>query len=247
MMAPEIPRYYTGHWTNPSEQKGIIPIDSGEFNTTIPTPHGRAKNNIFPGVKNHIAPRISKEWYEKVPFTGVVSGCTHKCKAKVKAPALAATACTSRQIAVNYSIPVTNAWGWNGSAWFAPPLSNIGYLVTAELRVDDIRHEMLNIITGYSTIASEDDCTGTLNLTVCSYRSAIGEYDVDVEGDKATFKNLDAPRISALANNTPVHMTSELHDGYHSHKSTLAGVVDIVNQLWVSIRSRMKRCAFLQP
>lgn len=86
--------------------------------------------------------------------------------------------------------------------------------------------EKINVITGYST---SKDCTGVLNLTVCSLESAIGEYDVTIADDVTTLDSPANPRIVALSNNALTdHSINE--NGYHP--STLGGIVAQAYMRW---------------
>jgi hypothetical protein len=89
--------------------------------------------------------------------------------------------------------------------------------------------EWLNLVTGYATTK---DCKGVLNYTACTLKSAIGEYDIHLDGDSLTVTNQESPTIIALANNTtPNNTWVEALDG---HPSTLSGIASFAINTWNS-------------
>ena len=84
-------------------------------------------------------------------MSGFVHGCHGKCRAKIKAPALAKTSCMSRTIAVNYSDPSNidpkTVYSDNGDLSILP-LNTFTFVTDIGLMVDE--HESINLITGFS-------------------------------------------------------------------------------------------------
>lgn len=59
----------------------------------------------------------------------------------------------------------------------ARSLSRYAYIVGVDLHING-SNESIDPITGNAVISDYGQCTDTLNFSVCSLRSAIGEYDV---------------------------------------------------------------------
>lgn len=176
VMAPEIPRYYTGAWYYPAETGSTLAslgVQDGAFNRTRPTVHGTTPNNAEVGAYGWFQVSVAGLWYDDAPLQDVVRGCRDVCTAKLAAPALAAVACSNQLIAVNYTRGPAAPY----SRYGARPLYQYAYIVGADLNVNG-SHESIDLITAHATISDYEQCTGTLNLSVCSLRSAIGEYDI---------------------------------------------------------------------
>ena len=108
----------------------------------------------------------------------------------------------------------------------AAPLNQLVYLIDLSLVVSG-DHEVINMITGYGTV---DDCEGTLNFTVCTLESGIGQYEFEVHGQDIPLDDFEAPTIIALANNTAVNRTWDNAMG--GHPSMLADFVAIAYTRW---------------
>ena len=131
----------------------------------------RGRNNIYPFAKYSFLDGQPGAWYTNGPLHGVVHGCRGTCTAKLTAPALAAVACSTRILPVNYSEP-------SGQGPLqAEPLFDNAYDVVPSLDIQ-VSHEVINLITAYATINDSTHCTGTLNMSICSLVSAVGEYDI---------------------------------------------------------------------
>ncbi|KAK5172819.1 uncharacterized protein LTR77_002939 [Saxophila tyrrhenica] len=161
--------------------------------------------------------KVFEDYSETTPITGVVKGCPYqKCAITVRAPALALESCESQSYSKNYTEPLT-ALEWE--------IYNLTNAVTKERAAFLVQgglskgtREKFEITTGISDAAVAESCVGSWNYTTCTYISAIGEYDLVVEGDEIKLStDLSAVKISALANNTAVTGTNQ------SHPSTLAG------------------------
>ena len=209
-LAPEVPTGFTGGWykmPNGSNQMPWSPI----WNDTIPTLNGNGgtSNNIIP--LQHPMDPLSAAWLTEAPMKGFVQGCKSKCKAKLRAPALAVTACTTKLMPVNYTqtyaFPPYN---------LAAPLDRNAFILDTAILLDT--HESINLISAHATV---NDCAGTLSFTICTLDAAVGEYDVLIDNDIVTLASPGVPNIIALANNTQIGAWDEVH---RWHPSTLAGI-----------------------
>jgi hypothetical protein len=194
-MAREIPAGFTGIWSNNLD--GIRKGWSESFNDTQPSAEGPVSNRIWSGTGYWVKQALSSLYFTDAPFEGVVHGCDGTCKARVRAPALAVTACESTNIPVDY----LQRFGNGSYLYTAMPLTQLLFLVSSTLVVDGA-NEKINLITGYNTV--NKDCVGTLNFTTCTLESAIAEYDVTVVNHTATRTFGQAPmkgyRVMELIN-----------------------------------------------
>ena len=102
----------------------------------------------------------------------VATGCASKqCKAWIRAPAVAETACSSHLLPVNYTQPINLTEFFTNLNAPALPLDQLAFLTSASLVLGD--NESIDLITAY---VETKECVGTLNITYCSLLSAIGEY-----------------------------------------------------------------------
>ena len=207
-LAHQIPTDFTGGWYHASSRW------SWAFNDTIPTWNDSISNRLYPEATTNTMYGI--EWYKDAPLSGIVRGCDKKCKAKVKAPALATTSCTTKSMPVNYSEPVDIHTEYSNVPW-AAPLDHYGFLIDTSLILGE--HESINLITGYQQSKA---CSGIFNYTICTLESAVGEYDVELDGDTLSLAP-GPPTIIALANNTRVN--HEWDQAKQWNPSTLAGIV----------------------
>ena len=164
-------------------------------------------------------------FYSDARLESVVRGCDSTCKAKIRAPALAVTACTTHVIPVNYSDAVPLRQYAFGE--IAPPLDQNAFLIALSLTQD--QSEKLNLVTGYATTS---DCAGTFNYTACTLESAIGEYDISVTNNAATLDSPANPTIIALANDTQINSTYD--PIIQSYRSTLGGILAYHLDSWSS-------------
>ena len=89
--------------------------------------------------------------------------------------------------------------------------------------------EWINLVTGFGTFG---DCICVLNYTICTLESAVGEYEVRLDGDRLTVANPEVPTILALANNTaPNYTWVQEQDG---RTSTLSGIATLAINTWNS-------------
>lgn len=218
-MAPEIPRDYTGYWAT-SRQTGLGVQQIVGFNRTIPGPSHPVSNYIFATGRDNFAHAVIAPWLEGYPLTNVVNGCRKTCKAKIHAPALFATKCTTDVLSVDYQNQVDLKAVLR---YVAPPLENNAFTVAVILDVSG-EQEKLNMFTGYATL--DDECKGTYNYTTCTLESGIGEYDVTVEDEKATLDTPVMPRFVALAQNAAVNHTFFSDESEYGQPSTLAKVAE---------------------
>lgn len=167
--------------------------------------------------------QLTKLWYHNQSLPGIVQGCPGSCKAKLLAPALAVVDCKSQVIPVDYNVVITN---FNVTADTPFPLTNQAFKVNLDLVVDG-EQETIDIITA---VSHTKGCVGSLNQTVCTLRSAVGEYDVQIENDIVFLSDTAEPSIVTVAENAPVNHTAI--DG--SHSSTLAAIVMMLVAEWTS-------------
>ena len=232
-MAPEIPRDFTGSWKTGAELNTTKPWDPS-WNLTIPAAHGVVPNTVYPAGHPRVETALYGLWSANEPLRGVVKGCPHipgtTCRAKLRAPALAITECTSHLVPVDYKRtgPTSVFFGEPGGA---PPLYfqtlHVGFsLVLAE-------DEQINFVTGYSRL---DGCEGQYNYTACTLRSAIGEYDVTIEDDAVTLDSSLDPTIFSLAQNAKVNQAATIPNGtgFEQTPSTLAGIAFMATNRWFS-------------
>lgn len=77
------------------------------FNATIPAPNGEVSNGVWCTIHNDLDAELTKKWmYNDAPLPDVVFGCPDKCKAKLVAPAVAITSCSSHQLQFDPSLNV---------------------------------------------------------------------------------------------------------------------------------------------
>lgn len=169
-VAQEIPTDYSGGWKTITDRHDRLSL---LFNKTIPTVNGHTSNLIAP--LGLLQGRASVEFFRNQSIPGVVHGCPtgHTCKAKIRAPAFATTACVSHVIPVDYWAPLKdlmNIEHWTG---YAPPMSTLSFMVDISMILGE--DESINLITGYGT---NHNCSGVFNYTICTLKSAIGEYEV---------------------------------------------------------------------
>ncbi len=134
------------------------------------------------------------------------------------APALAVESCNSSSHRVNFSQPVSSA---AVNEWYnkAPPLSFLSFMMDTSLDISD-SVERINIVA--ANAPGSGSCAGELNLTSCTLRSAVGEYDVLINDGIITLGNTP-PRILALSDNARVNHTYDPEQTWMP--STLGGVV----------------------
>lgn len=102
----------------------------------------------------------------------------------------------------------------------------MAFVTGTNLVIED-DEESINLITGYGTT---HDCKGIFNYTACTFKSAIGEYNVTIGPEGLTVENPASPKIIALANNTmPNHTWSHARTGY---PSTLGGIAGLAIATW---------------
>lgn len=228
-MAAQIPTGLTGYWQT-SENSSTTDSWCWAFNDTVPTANGGAvPNNIESMAFIPLATNLTKVWlYDSKPLQDVVRGCPDKCKAKLVAPAVAVTSCSSHQVEFDVN-STENPW-LRGNArdgtMTAPPLYQEMFFISTTLVVED--YEKINLVTGYTPMV---DCKGTLNYTICTLESAVGEYDVSLDKDAATLdeESISNPRILALSKNVVV---DNQIDSLGLHGSTLAGIVNLQWLKW---------------
>lgn len=209
-LAPEVPTGYTGQWFRRNiSESGVCDT---YFGRDIPTPFGHTKNDICSIFGNNMM-NVAESVKRDAPLDGVVSGCTHNCRAKIKAPALMVSSCASQYIQLNLSQP------WDENELDTKSMMKRTSFVKSVQPNNG--HERLNLITGYAKMdQADEDCTGTFNLTTCLLDSAIGLYDVDISKDKLVLHKPIRPTIIEIANNT-LAGPSDHHGTLHS---TLMGL-----------------------
>ena len=190
------------------------------FNASIPSINGTISNYNSASADTELARYLSREYVTDAPLTNVIRGCLGSCTAKLKAPALSAV-CETHHIPVNYTAAYPLAdydKVWNQQS--APPLNQQAFMISISL--DERTVETLNLVTGWS---ETNECVGNFTYTVCTLASAIGEYDVSINGNKATLINPSQPRIIAVANNTKADHSWDRFSAAYS--STLAAQAEL--------------------
>ena len=217
---PELPAGWMGGYIE-------SPRPATQFNDTIPSSNnGSIPNKIMSFTNGWTMAFIGAPWLRQVPMSGFIDGCPKGCRAKVRAPALATTSCTSYQIPVDYREPASYESVTSGR--HAAPLDRLGFIIDVSLVPgDEDEGEWINLVTGS---ARTTHCAGTLNYTACSLRSAVGEYEVMIRDNVVTLENAATPTIVALANNTRMNRGWDPVDQWHN--STLGGIVEMANSKW---------------
>lgn len=150
------------------------------------------------------------------------SGCDSNCKVKIRAPALAKTACRNFLVPVNYThVYPENAFGQGISA---PPLELEAFIIDIQFQIHE--NESIDFVTGFS---DSYNGIGSLNITTCNLVSAVGEYEVVITSDPPSVDSTWTPEIVAIANNTRVNHHWSSIGGY---PSTLAGLVNEAYNKW---------------
>lgn len=166
-MAAQVPTEYTGWWQT------VQHIDTGynysnAFNATMPAPHGRVSNQVYNTILQDMQTKLTKAWFfQKAPLTGVFQGCSGQCTAKLIAPALAATSCSSRQLQINRNEPLPA----DLSDTIVPVLRDDAFVISVDLVVDGAQ-EKINLVTAYAD--NLENCRGVLNVTGRSKRGNDG-------------------------------------------------------------------------
>lgn len=213
-MVPEIPRGYTGIWIS----KHDLNMDhyfNSPFNATMPAANGSVPNTIFVQPSFPQGLELAKKFYSDAPLSDIIQGCPERtCKAKLVAPALAAT-CSNHEILVDYNQPggITPKQGQRE----APALDRQALLATFSLVVDR-ETESIGMVTGFSRTHL---CKGVFKYAACTLKPAIGEYEVTIERGRVTLDSPGEPAILALANNALV----QTNPNSAPSNSTLAGIV----------------------
>lgn len=225
-MAQEVPRGFTGSWMT-SKQAGVAGVTRpwDLFNDTIPTPHGTVRNNIWLGSSNQLAYNLTAPWYDTAPISGAVRGCPGECKTTLRAPALFPTVCKVNLLPMTYTGVFNLSQVLDGV--IAPPLASVAFAIQTTLTFEH-GNEVINLITAY---AEPKGCGGTLNLTVCTLKSGIGDYVVSIKDDKIQMADLSNPTFVALANNTGVLRTNP-YAVPPAKNSTLGGVASMMENEW---------------
>lgn len=233
-MAQELPRYFGDATASTKQAIGSLYHWSYAFNSTVPTGNGgTASNDIYPVVPdNDIISQLASLIRDDNDLERVVQGCPDTCTAKLRAPALAPRACTTKLVPVDYGSiqAIRNAQLANTEA---VPLDWEEFFISIELVLEE--KESLNLVTAYPEYSEISKCTGHLNVTACTFDSAIGEYDVQIVNGKATLLNAENPIIVAWANNSAVD-TGLADSG--TTRSTLGSVVEFAYERYDSIAAK---------
>ena len=222
-IAQEVPSGFTGAWIR-SDGGRVQQRFSNSFNDTIPAADGTSSNHLIPWANIDVDGRWASLWYDQAgTIEDFVHGCNKSCKATIRAPALAATSCSSTIIPVNYTDPVNITTELSTEQ--APPLDTSAFIISHSLQLEEAQ-ESINLVTVFG---NNHECAGFINYTACTLVSAIGDYPVLIEDDKVALSSLGAPDIVALANNSQV----QPYDADRgSHPSTLGGIVSLGMMKW---------------
>jgi hypothetical protein len=190
------------------------------FGFDVPTVDGLTKNDICTSGSLSMV-EIGKPLEAGESMSGFITGCGENstCNVKVKAPALAVSDCYSRVVDLDLN------QGWKQTTTFTNStliLSRTLFLSYLGLLIDDeSNEESLNLVVG--SACDNDSCNGNLNLTACTLKSAIGSYEVLIEGGAISLPSPGTAEILDLANNTAVKERDP-----SGQPSTLAGVSDLI-------------------
>ncbi len=193
-MSPELPRDWGGGY---SISHGAATRWETFFNATIPSSSGSNPNDVWGYVPVQVQTVVGAPWLLNEPITGVVQGCNGRCRVKVRAPALAVKSCHTEDVKLNCTAPKKPNYSASSDSEAAAPLDRAAFLVSSSLVLD--ARESMNLVTGFSEITN---CIGTLHLTACDLRSAIGEYDVAVQDNAVIPSSIHDPQVISIANNS---------------------------------------------
>lgn len=223
-MSPEVPSRWGGMWAS-KRDLGFTVYPFIAFNETVPSGDGTSVSNGIYCSEVERDIDVGSLYFSDASIPGVISGCPGRCRAVIRAPALKKTACTTKEVIVEYE---KNPVKLSPDLSVASPLNQLLFFIGASLIVDDPSGmEKVNLITGHS---STERCNGTLEYTACTLESAIGEYDVLIENNMLLLHAVAPPQIVALANNTAVDHTMD--PAIYTHNSTLASVVSAFLSNW---------------
>ena len=201
------------------------------FNNTFPTGDGgTASNNIYPVVPNtDLVLQLASLIRDDTALAGVIQGCPGTCTAKLRAPAFAERVCTSTKVPIDYTHiqPIRNNQLGNTEAL---PLEWEQFFMSVGIVLDD--KESLNLVTAYPEYTDVDNCSGHLNMTACTFDSAIGEYTISITDGKVTLLDAEHPRIISLSNTTAVDTHTNKNGG---KRSTLAPIVQVAFEKFESL------------
>lgn len=241
-MSPEVPTGFTGVWATDMEQHVAGARWSSQYNRTIPTIHGPVSNYIQEISSPGMFASVFNPWSRDAPLSGVVNGCTGRCRTAIKAPALFPISCVSREVSISPGVDYNLTAVIDGI--FAPPINHEYFFISINIGLRE--QEVLYINTAFAS-KIDSECSGTLNSTVCTLKAGIGYYEVTVENDKIMMDSIGAPSFAAYANNTPVDNTVD--PSLAGHKSTLAGIGSLIEYRWGSFLAyfRSKSSDVLTP
>ena len=108
---------------------------------------------------------------------------------------------------------------------YAPPMDHAVFVSATSLVLGE--REAINIVTAFSDAA---DSVGNITYKACTYETAVGEYEAVIEGDSLRLESPGAPKIIAMAHNTPVNQTWDA--SALGHPSTLGGIAYLMWTRW---------------
>ena len=223
-IATELPTHWQGaYWATPALTGAPASEESisWAFNKTVPIGGNKTAPNdimcLLPGTNTQFEHEFIKRERSRAPLTNVIHGCTGKCKAVIRAPALVPTICTTTETTMNY----TDSAIWDPSTFNnnATPAEAQAFRISVGLIVEE-EQEGIYLITGYFDGHSEA-CTGIMYQTACTLHAATAEYPVTIVNDVATLDDPGHPHVIAMANNTPTDHTID-HTGFYP--STLSSI-----------------------
>lgn len=214
-IAQEIPTGYTGWWARNAGRW------TGNFNSSIPTATGTTSNDLYALIDEQLEAKVAPLWFRDEGLPKFVQGCKGNCTAKIRAPALTATMCTSHSVTANYTAPISQKMALSNT--MSLDMEHMSFLTTTSLLVGD--RERVNLVTGHAQVR---DCAAQFKYQACTLESAVGEYDISIQDDVVAIDPV--PSIVALANNTVVNNTVQGRAG--NHPSTLAGIVQLSFEKW---------------
>ena len=102
-LAPEVPHEFTGYYQKVRNFRNSEDGFNQAYNQTMPSSEGDIPNTMIAGVDQAVAGSLERKVYSDAPLPDVIAGCAGECKAKIRAPALAVTSCSSHEIPVDYA------------------------------------------------------------------------------------------------------------------------------------------------
>jgi hypothetical protein len=169
-----------------------------------------------------------KEYSTQTPITSGIEGCSGRCVATVRAPALIPYHCVSNVTWKNFSAPYTQS---EEAVFRKGSVPTTRKMFESSLTSKEGEMETLDFHTIFTGDEVAKTCAGRVNSTHCYLRSAIADYKVIVTDGTITLNDPANPTFISWANNTAI--TKETINQFSLReqnasawiKTTLSGVV----------------------